>query len=96
MYILVEVCIGVQVNKNISLTRKLVGYRNWRQRSCKKVGNKVLGKKNETKIYSSFGSVTFTGNKYRIFVSFFFSQNLVGFLFTPLLPPIPISHQLSH
>ena len=27
-----------------SLTRKLVGYRNWRQRWCKKEGNKVLGK----------------------------------------------------
>ena len=26
-----------------SLTRKLVGYRNWRQRWCKKEGNKVLG-----------------------------------------------------
>ena len=27
-----------------SLTRKLVGYRNWRQRWCKKEGNKVLRK----------------------------------------------------
>ena len=27
-----------------SLTRKLVGYWNWRQRWCKKEGNKVLGK----------------------------------------------------
>ena len=27
-----------------SLTRKLVGYRNWRQRWCKKEGNKILGK----------------------------------------------------
>ena len=27
-----------------SLTRKLVGYRNWRQRWCKKKGNKVLRK----------------------------------------------------
>ena len=27
-----------------SLTRKLVGYRNWRQRWRKKEGNKVLGK----------------------------------------------------
>ena len=27
-----------------SLTRKLVGYRNWWQRWCKKEGNKVLGK----------------------------------------------------
>ena len=27
-----------------SLTRKLVGYRNWRQRWCKKEGNKVFGK----------------------------------------------------
>ena len=27
-----------------SLTRKLVGYRNWRQKWCKKEGNKVLGK----------------------------------------------------
>ena len=27
-----------------SLTRKLVGYRNWRQRWCKKEGDKVLGK----------------------------------------------------
>ena len=25
-----------------SLTRKLMGYRNWRQRWCKKEGNKVL------------------------------------------------------
>ena len=33
-----------------SLTRKLVGYRNWRQRWCKNEGNKVLGKENETKI----------------------------------------------
>ena len=27
-----------------SLTRKLVGYRKWRQRWCKKEGNEVLGK----------------------------------------------------
>ena len=27
-----------------SLTRKLVGYMNWRQGWCKKEGNKVLGK----------------------------------------------------
>ena len=27
-----------------SLTRKFVGNRNWRQRWCKKEGNKVLGK----------------------------------------------------
>ena len=27
-----------------SLTRKLVGYRNWRQRWCKKERNKILGK----------------------------------------------------
>ena len=27
-----------------SLTRKLVGCRNWRQRWCKKEGNKVMGK----------------------------------------------------
>ena len=27
-----------------SLTRKMVGYRNWRQRWCKKEGNEVLGK----------------------------------------------------
>ena len=27
-----------------SLTKKLVGYRNWRQKSCKKERNKVLGK----------------------------------------------------
>ena len=33
-----------------SLTRKLVGYRNWRQRWCKKERNKVLGKQNETRI----------------------------------------------
>ena len=33
--------------------------------------------------------------KYRIFVSSPFSQNLFPFLFTPPLPPIPISHQLS-
>ena len=33
-----------------SLSRKLVGYRHWRQRWCKKEGNKVLGKENETKI----------------------------------------------
>ena len=28
-----------------SLTRKLVGYRNWRQWHCKKKGNKVLRKR---------------------------------------------------
>ena len=33
-----------------SLTRKLVGYWNWRQWWCKKEGNKVLRKGNETKI----------------------------------------------
>ena len=34
-----------------SLTRKLVGHRNWRQWWCKKEGNKVLRKGyNETKI----------------------------------------------
>ena len=33
-----------------SLTRKLVGYWNWRQRWCKKEGNKVWEKKNEKKI----------------------------------------------
>ena len=38
------------------------------------------------------GSVTFTRAKYRIFVSLPFSQNLVLLLFTPPLPPIPISH----
>ena len=27
-----------------ALTRKVVGYKNWRQRWCKKEGNKVLGK----------------------------------------------------
>ena len=32
-----------QVKKN-SLKRKLVGYRNWKHRWCKKEGNKVLGK----------------------------------------------------
>ena len=42
-----------QVNKKTSkekhsLTRKLVGYRNWRQRGCIKEGNKVLRKGNET------------------------------------------------
>ena len=37
-------------------------------------------------ISTSFGSVSFTRAK---------SQNLVPFLLTPLLPPIPISHQLS-
>ena len=30
--------------EKLSLTRKLVGYRNWRQRWCKKEGNKVFGK----------------------------------------------------
>ena len=72
-----------------SLTRKLVGYRNWRKRWCIKEGNKVLGKriwyKNLKFIFStSFGSVTFTRAKYKNFVSFSFSQNLVPFLFTPL------------
>ena len=33
-------CTLLQVKKNI---RKLAGYRNWRQRWCKKEGNKVLG-----------------------------------------------------
>ena len=33
-----------QVNKKHSLTRKLVGYRNWRQWWCKKEGNKDLRK----------------------------------------------------
>ena len=31
-------------NEKRSLTRKLVGYRNWRQRWCKREGNKVLRK----------------------------------------------------
>ena len=39
---------------------------------------------------TSFGSVTYTRGKYRIFVSFFISQNLVPFFFQPPLPPIPI------
>ena len=36
-----------------SLTRKLVGYKNWRQRWCKKEGRRFLEKKNETKILYS-------------------------------------------
>ena len=43
----------------------------------------------------SFDSVIFTRAQYKIFVSLPFSQNLVPFLLTPPLPPIPISHQLS-
>ena len=58
-----------------------------------KIRRQGIGK---DKIFStSFGSVTFTRAKYRIFVSLPFSQNLVPFLLTPPLPPIPISHQLS-
>ena len=38
------VCIMFTSKEKHSLTRKLVGYRNWRQRWCKKEGNKVLGK----------------------------------------------------
>ena len=42
-----------------SLTRKLVGYRNRRQTWCKKEGNKVLGKTNQTKIlYLAYVNVT--------------------------------------
>ena len=38
-------CIPVFTSKEKhSLTRKLVGYRNWRQWWCKKEGNKVLRK----------------------------------------------------
>ena len=33
-----------KTSKEKHLTRKLVGYRNWRQRWCKKEGNKVFGK----------------------------------------------------
>ena len=44
---------------------------------------------------TSFGSVTFIRAQYRIFVFLPFSQNLVPFLLTPPLPPIPVSHQLS-
>ena len=47
--------------------------------------------RDETKILS-FGFVTFTC---RIYVSFSFSQNVVPLLFTPPLPQIPISHQIS-
>ena len=55
-----------------------MGYRNWRQRWCKTEGNKVFGKEKIDKnpIFStSFGSVTFTRAKYRIFVSFSFLSN---------------------
>ena len=60
----------------------------------KRKGTRFWEMKNETKILS-LGSVTFTCAIYRIFVSLFFSQNLVPSLFTPPLPPIPVSHQLS-
>ena len=43
---------------------------------------------------TSFSFVTFTHAKYRIFISFSFSQDLVLVLFTPPLPPIPIFHIL--
>ena len=62
-------CIDTSKEKH-SLTRKLVGYRNWRQRWCKKEGNKVLRKDKNPIFSTSFGSVTFTRAKYRIFVSF--------------------------
>ena len=75
-----------------SLTRKLVGYIG--KGGVKRKGRRFWEKKNAM-FSTSFGSVTFTCAKYRIFVSFFFSKNLVPFLFTPPLPPIPISHQLS-
>ena len=49
-----------------SLTRKLVGYRNWRQRWCKKEGNKKINDTKNPIFSTSFGSVTFTRAKYRI------------------------------
>ena len=50
-----------------------MGYRNWRQRWCKKEGNKVLEKKNETKIlYLAHVNV-----KEVLHIVFFFSLNLV-------------------
>ena len=36
--------VNITSKEKHSLTRKLVGYRKWRQRWCKKEGNKVLGK----------------------------------------------------
>ena len=56
-----------------SLMRKLVGYRNWRQRWCKKDGNKVVGKEkcDKNPIFStSFGSATFTCATYWIIFLF--------------------------
>ena len=79
-----------------SLTRMVVRYRIGGNGGVKRKGTRFWENKNPI-LSTSFGSVTFTcaNYKYRIFVSFFFSQNLVPFLFTPSLPPIPISHQLS-
>ena len=88
-------CIYYTSKEKHSLTRKMVGYRNWRQRWCKKEGNKVLGKgiyETKTLFRTCKCNRTKRNAKYRIFVSFSFSQNLVPLLFTP---PLPLSHQLS-
>ena len=66
---------------------------------CNKGKRKSRQKSNYYKnpVFStSFGSVTFTRAKYRTLSHYpSFSQNLVPHLFTPPLPPISISHQLS-
>ena len=72
----------IQVKKNHnSLTRKLVGYRNWWQRWCKKEGNmQGFGKRKMRQKSHFFAHVnvnrTKSSTKYMIFVSFFFSQAL--------------------
>ena len=53
------------------------------------------GKKNETKI-EYLAHVKVTGPNKVLNIGYFFPQYLVPFLFAPPLPPIPISHQLSH
>ena len=63
----------------------MVGYKNWRQ------WWRTKEEKNETKL----AHVRVIEELNIGLFSFFFSQNLVPFLFTPPLPLIPISHQLS-
>ena len=68
-----------------SLKRNLVGYRNWRQKWCKKEGEMVLRKKPKILFSTSFGSVTFTCAKCKIFVTFSSFQTIVPLIFTPSL-----------
>ena len=58
--------------EKLSLTRKLVGYRDWRQRWCKKEGNKVLGGKILYLAHVNLTEPKEVHVKYRIFVIFLF------------------------